>query len=319
MARLFACVLLLAAAIPVVAQPPAGPAVPAPGPVPIPPPPPPTPPPDEELTARPGEVGYIDTAAPMNQVRLRADFGYDFRTPNRAEFFYARSNPPGPGLPRAERSIDFQDQTLYIEKTLAADWSIFVEGGLRSINPEVNANATGFGDMNLGFKYAFLNDSRETWTFQFRSYLPTGAASRGLGTDHVSLEPAILGFVHLSDDLGLATELRYWQPIGGTDFSAPVVRYGLGLRYDAWACGDVRVAPIVEAIGWTVLGGNESRLMPNGTSGILDSGGTTVVNLKLGARLDLSDRAGFYAGYGRAVTGERWYRDVVRVEFRWLY
>jgi len=44
-----------------------------------------------------------------------------------------------------------------------------------------------------------------------------------------------------------------------------------------------------------------------------------VVNLKVGARVDFGDRFGVYAGYGRAVTGDRWYRDVFRVEFRWLY
>jgi hypothetical protein len=33
----------------------------------------------------------------------------------------------------------------------------------------------------------------------------------------------------------------------------------------------------------------------------------------------LGEQAGLFVGYGRAVTGERWYRDIVRVEFRWLY
>jgi hypothetical protein len=254
-----------------------------------------------------------------DQVRLRADFGYDFRAPNRAEFFYARGRPFGPGLPRPERAIDFQDQTLYLEKTLAPDWSVFAEGGVRALNPDVNANAAGLGDVNLGFKYAFLADECEVWTFQFRTYLPTGDAGRGLGTHHVSLEPAVLGFVRLTPDLGLASEVRYWQPVGGTDFAAGVLRYGLGLRYDLIDTDGWRLAPTAEAIGWSVLGGHETRLMPDGSVATLDSGGTTVVNVKLGARLDLGDRAGLYVGYGRAVTGERWYRDVVRVEFRWLY
>jgi hypothetical protein len=44
-----------------------------------------------------------------------------------------------------------------------------------------------------------------------------------------------------------------------------------------------------------------------------------VVNVKLGARLDLGRQASIYAGYGQAVTGDRWYQDVFRVEFQWLY
>src|SRR5205823_10161963 len=137
----------------------------------------------------------------------------------------------GPGLPRPEHAVDFQDQTLYLEKTLGPVWSIFAEGGLRSINPDVNANAAGLADANLGFKFAFAVDEGEIWTFQLPAYLPTGAAGRGLGTRHVSLEPAVLGFVRLDDRLGLAAEARYWQPLDGTDFAGGVVRYGLGLRY----------------------------------------------------------------------------------------
>jgi hypothetical protein len=314
MARLLACALWLAAAGPALAQPLAA----GPGPAPALPPPPP-PPPDTGPTVRDASVGYIDSAPPADQLRLRADLGSDFPTPNRAEFFYPRSRPGGPGLPRPERSINFQEYTLYLEKTLEPAWSVFVEGGARAIDPEINANSTGPTDANVGFKYAFVADPCQVWTFQLRAYLPSGSTSRGLGTGHVTVEPAVLGFVRLTQDLGLAAELRYWDPIGGTDFAGPVVRYGLGLRYDLWQRDDWRFAPTVEAVGWSVLSGRESRLSAAGIVRVLDSGGTNVVNLKLGARIDLGEQAGLFVGYGRAVTGERWYRDIVRVEFRWLY
>ncbi len=310
MARLLACAVVLTFALSAVGQP---------GPVAADAGPPPPPPPDDELTAQTTGVGYIDQAAPVDRVRLRADFGYGFKAPTRAEFFYPRGRPLGPGLPEPERSIDFQEQTLYLEKTVAPDWSVFAEGGLRFLSPDLNANTFGLSDVNLGFKYAFLADECQVWTFQFRTYLPTGAASRGLGTHHVSLEPGVLGFVRLTDRLGLASEVRYWQPIGGTDFAGPVLRYGLGLRYDLIDGDGWRLAPVAEAIGWTVLGGHESRLLPTGRTAVLDSAGTTVGNVKLGARLDVGDRASLYAGYGQAVTGDRWYRDVFRVEVEWLY
>ena len=319
MIRLLSFALLLAAALPAKAQPTALQGPPPPPPPTMPPPPPPPPPPEGGLTVRDSSVGYIDPAAPADQLRLRADFGYDFRVPTRAEFFYARSRPLGPGLPEPERAVDFQDYTLYLEKTIGPAFSIFAEGGARSLNPDFNANTTGLADANVGFKYAFLSDECEIWTFQLRAYLPTGAASRGLGTNHVSLEPAVLGFVRLTEDLGMAAELRYWHPIGGTDFAGGIVRYGLGLRYDVWQSDDWRLAPTLEAIGWSVLDGQESRLMPDGTVAILDASDTHIVNLKVGARLDIGERIGFYAGYGRTVTGERWYRDVFRIEFRYLY
>src|SRR5437660_398557 len=71
----------------------------APAPAPVAPPPqppsqPPPPPPrdtgDAAPSVRGSSVGYIDTAAPGDQVRLRSDFGYNFPFANRAEFFYAQ-------------------------------------------------------------------------------------------------------------------------------------------------------------------------------------------------------------------------------------
>jgi hypothetical protein len=98
-----------------------------------------------------------------------------------------------------------------------------------------------------------------------------------------------------------------------------VLRYGLGFRYDLWANGRIRVAPTAEFVGWTVLGGKQSQLQPNGDAALQGAAGVTVVNAKFGVRVDVGDRLGFYAGYGRAITGATWYRDVVRLEARWLY
>jgi hypothetical protein len=297
------------------AQPPAPPTA-APPIVTTPPPPPPS---EGGLTVRDSSVGYIDPAALADQVRLRADGGTGFRAPSRAEFFYAQGQPGGPGLPRPERNIDFQDYTLYLEKTLDPSWALFAEGGGRYLNPDLNANARGWSDLNVGFKYSILSDEESAFTFQLRAYLPTGITERGLGTGHVSLEPALLGFMRLTDDLGVAAELRLWQPVAGTNFAGSVLRYGLGLRYDLWQGEEWKLAPTAEAIGWSVLGGRESQLLPSGLGQVNGAAGTHIVNLKLGARLDLNDQVGFYLGYGVAVTGERWYSDIARLEFRWLY
>jgi hypothetical protein len=195
---------------------------------------------------------------------------------------------------------------------------VFVEGGVRFLNPVVNANAAGFGDMNVGFKYAVLAGESGVATFQFRTYIPSGDPHHGLGTSHASLEPGLLGFTRLTDRLGLAGELRYWVPVGGTDFAGSVLRYGLGFRYDLWQAGQLRLAPVAEVIGWTVLAGKQPHPTPAGVT-VVGAAGTSIVNVKVGGRLDLTDRAGLYLGYGRAITGERWYTDVLRLDFRWLY
>src|SRR5262249_55019919 len=138
--------------------------------------------------------GYIDNAIPGPQLRLRYDTADDLRQPNRAEFFWAQPKPNGPGLPLPDPNVDYQELNAYVEfaRSDEARYSIFFEVPLRAINPDINANNTGLGDVNAGFKYALIRDEDLVLTAQLRVYAPSGAASQGLGTRHVSLEPALL-------------------------------------------------------------------------------------------------------------------------------
>lgn len=270
-------------------------------------------------SAKNSTVGYIDSAIPMSLLRLRFDAAYDFRRPNRAEFFYAKSAPSGPGLPQPEPRIDYQDLSSYLEVAASDRMSGFVELPWRFLNPEVNANTNGPSDMNAGFKYAFLFQDDGVATFQLRTYIPTGDAHRGLGNHHVSLEPALLFYKPLTDRLGLEGEFRYWVPIDGTDFAGDLLRYGLGLHYDICKTCSMRVSPVVEFVGWTVLDGKESAVTSSGFVSIRDAGGDTIVNAKLGLRWRVESLGDFYAGYGRSLTGDRWYENTFRVEFRLFF
>jgi hypothetical protein len=269
-------------------------------------------------------VGYIDPAIPITQFRLRYDSAYDSNRPDRAEFIYPKCgcfrtapppafdpNAPGPRLP--ETRIDFQDISGYLEYSVNNRLSGFVEVPFRFLNPEQNANTAGLADMNAGVKYALVADPDRYLTFQFRTYAPTGAASHGLGTNHVSLEPAMLVYQRLSDRLLLEGELRDWIPIGGTNFEGNVVRYGAGLTYYVYRRPELRIAPVVEIVGWSVLNGKEFDAL---TGSVLEAGGDTIVNAKVGMRFDLGDHSNFYVGYGRALTGDVWYKDIFRVEYR---
>jgi hypothetical protein len=82
------------------------------------------------------------------------------------------------------------------------------------------------------------------------------------------------------------------------------------------------VAPVVEVVGWTVLSGKE--LNPDGLVAT-GAAGDTIVNAKFGVRIGIGkappdsliwSRSDLYVGYGRALTGEVWYKDMLRVEFR---
>jgi hypothetical protein len=269
-----------------------------------------------EPTTSDSRDGYIDNAIPGNEVRLRFDASYGDNRPNRAEFFYAKPAPGGPGLPRPELNVDFQDISAYLELAATGRLSGFVEVPWRFLNPEVNADHNGLGDMNVGFKYAFLRDPDLIATFQLRTYIPTGDAHLGLGNRHVSLEPALLVWKPVSERFGLEGELRYWTPVGGTGFAGDIVRYGVGAHYDLAHVGGVLLTPTLTFVGWTVLSGKEAFPQPSGLVTVDDAAGETIVNVKVGMRASSNRFGDLFVGYGRALTGDRWYEDTVRVEWR---
>jgi hypothetical protein len=278
--------------------------------------------------------GYIDSALIGNLVRFRFDAAYDDNVPDRAEFFYGKcgcfrvlgADPRAPGPPKLEKNVDYQDLSAYLELAATERLSGFVEIPVRFLNPEVNDNKTGLADLNAGFKLAVLSAEDQVLTFQLRAYAPTGAPHQGLGTGHTSLEPGLLLFQRLTERLVFEGELRDWIPIGGTDFSGNVLRYGVGLSYEALRTDRLRVIPVAEFVGWSVLNGKQLPIPPNtvltpqgfATQVIpaQDASGETIVNAKLGVRVKFGDRSDFYAGYGRALTGTVWYKDIVRVEYR---
>jgi hypothetical protein len=268
---------------------------------------------------RDSSVGYIDAAIPGDVIRFRYDAAYNNRQPSRAEFFYPRAGSLGPGPSQRETSVDYQDLALYGETLVTSSFSAFVEAPFRWINPDINPNADGFGDMNAGVKFAFIDCPDLVTSFQFRTYIPTGNSHDGLGTNHVSLEPALLLYRPLSDRLRLESELRYWIPVGGTEFAGDIIRYGAGLSYAVPVNCCWQVAPVAEFVGWTALGGQTAFAQGPGQFVIEDADGDTIVNAKLGLRATYSDVGDVYFGYGRPLTGDEWYENTWRVELRWFY
>jgi hypothetical protein len=264
-------------------------------------------------------VGYIDNAIPGNVFRLRYDTAYDFTRASRAEFFYAAAGPGRRGLPLVEQRIDYQEVSAYGEHLLLPRLSLFILKPLRLLNPEVNSDHSGLGDLQAGCKYAFWQDEATTVTFQFRTYIPTGNVQQGLGTGHVSLEPGFLFFHNLTGRLALAGEFEYWIPVGGTDFAGDILIYGAGLQYNVYRSEKTYLTPVAECIGWTVLSGKESVVFPSGAALVRSAAGDTILNGKLGCRVGLGTHADMYMGYGQALTGERWYRDIFRAELRVFY
>jgi hypothetical protein len=299
-------------------------------------------------------TGYIDSAIIRSRVRVRWDDAFDLNAPDKAEFFYAKcgcftrlpktsplydphargplhpipKNAKGIASFPGDPKINYQELATYLEYAWLDNFSTFIEVPARFINPTLVNNFNGFSDINTGFRYAFVAQPNEYYTFQLRTYVPTGAASAGMGTGHVSLEPALLVFQRLTDRLYFDGEFRDWIPVGGSDFAGNILRYGVGLWYNIVLTDHFRIAPVNEVVGWTMLSGKE--IVPLATAP-LSVAGQTIVNEKIGLRIGLgdysqagggsplNDRHSIYIGYGHALTGDHWYKDIIRVEYTFYF
>jgi hypothetical protein len=280
-------------------------------------------------------TGYIDNAIVGSQVRIRFDAGFDVDSPDRAEFFYAKCgcyrfapsddpgfdpDAPGPGGPgEVEGNLDFRDVYLEAEFLMHERFSISAVVPVRSIQPSVIATSTGIGDVRVGFKFAADMSENRYVTLQFRTYIPSGDARRGLGTNHTSIEPLVLYHHRLSEGFSIAGQAGLWHPIGGSagvptasgeNFAGDVLIYGFGGSQDVYSGPGFRLTPVVELVGWKVLNGFRTSPLPPA------SGKLNIVNLKVGARMDLRRTNSFYLGFGKALTDGVWYEDVLRLEYR---
>jgi hypothetical protein len=285
-------------------------------------------------------VGYVEDATIESKVRLRFDTAFHDTAPDRAEFFYAKCgcysglpandpafDPDAPG-PRPGAADDVNFRQLFLEGEYAVDprVSIFGQIPIRWLLPQSFIpgtggsfpNQTGFGDVRVGVKLGAVDSDVAAVTAKAQLYLPTGDAAKGLGTDHASVEPAVLFQQQLSNTVTLESQVGIWLPIGGAapvpthadgNFSGTVLFYGSGPSFTVYETERVRFAPVIELVGWRVRDGNQTAAEGSDASGI------NIVNLKIGARA-IFGQGSVYAGYGRALTDHTWYDDIFRFEYR---
>jgi len=265
---------------------------------------------------------FQDSARPVTQMRLRWDTGWDMLAPDRAEYFWAREKGPlGPNA--VARFLNYRELTMYTEGAIDKI-GVFVEQTYREvglhaspISPTGDATFSGFGDLNIGTKTLLLDCDLMQFAFQFKTFIPVGSAGKGLGTGHVSLEPAFLTTLHLAPDTYLQMEAAYWIPVGGDSlYQGNVFHSHIAVNQVLWRlCRDVVLVGTMEFNEWSIINGN---FTDPGTGNPVRAR-DTIFSLGPGARFVICDRIDLGAGTAFAVTGDRWAEEMVRAEFRWRF
>jgi hypothetical protein len=141
---------------------------------------------------------------------------------------------------------------------------------------------------------------------------------KGLGTNHWSIEPALLYSTAIGKYVGVEAEFGTVFPTDGSKgvptaspdkFAGKVIYYGVGPSVDIYSNGTTHVAPVVELVGWHVVDGYS-------TFENAPANGTNIVNLKVGGRVAFGANS-LYVGWGKALTNASWYDQIVRFEYRY--
>lgn len=192
-----------------------------------------------------------------------------------------------------------------------------------------HTTADGLADVDFGVKAALIADCDQYLTLQLRVFSPSGDSELGIGNGHWTIEPGLLAYKRIGE-LELQAQLEYWVPLTDDPGAGSIINYGVGVGYEVYKNEHLRIVPITEWMGWTVLAGTESffgqvnatppanLILPH-THGVEKAAGDTIINGKIGIRTYFGEHSDLYFGYGQVVTKDRWYNDIWRVEYRYIF
>lgn len=281
---------------------------------------------------------FAASPRPITQMRLRWDNAWNFTFPDRAEYFWAAQRAPGgavapppPQVPGArtsspkgvsppQREIDFAQFSWYTEIAVGR-FSAFIDVPYREVNSVGGiADFSGFSDLSFGTKSLIVDCPLAQLAMQFKVITPTGQASHGLGTGHVSLEPSLLLGIRLARDTYLQTQWAYWIPIGGDQiYAGDIFHYHVSLNQVLWRpLSRVEFVGVFEFGGYSVLDGAYSLPAANGGA-IPQRARTHIFNAGPGFRCFICDIIDFGVGSAFATTDSNFGDQWIRAEFRWRF
>jgi hypothetical protein len=291
---------------------------------------------------------FVESARPVTQMKIRLDAGWDLTAPDRAEYFWARERTTrnqvslvstrtgaGKGPAGITQRLRYQEPSLITEAGTET-FGLTLELPYRKY--EVTAaptpfgavgGASGFGDLKIGTKAVILDCELLQIAFGFKTTVPTGDFTHGLGIGHVALEPALLFGLKLTESAYLQASINYWIPIGGDDlYQATILHEHLSCNHVLWQRGHgLILVGTLEGSVFSILGGsytNSILEVPDPNNGgmlapLATRGSATIAYAGPGVRLFICDKLDVGAGVAFAVTDPRWAAELLRFEFRWRF
>lgn len=260
----------------------------------------------------------IDISQPFGNILLRSDAAYHLTLPDRAEYFWAK---PGRGPKLPERSVSYQD--FHARWEMGSDaFSLATDIPIRLLNPEVNGNTGGLGDIQLVQKTRMMDGSQWQITQLLRTVFNSGNARKGLGTGHVSMEPGVLCRYKASDLTYWHSQLKLMFPIAGDPiYSGPALTWGLGLSHVWYETDTVAYIPTLEFINTWILDGQVTTFPPGVP---VDVKGDGIFNLAPGLRI-VTDYGGDLGvvelGLNSvfSIGSDGWYDALLRIDLRFVF
>jgi hypothetical protein len=247
-------------------------------------------------------------------MRYRWDWAWDLMFPDRAEYIWPKVGALGPAT--AARSLELHELSMYTE-VASGGFSFFFDMPYRSYDTDLGTHAAGFGDINLGTKSVLFDSELLLITFQFRTWIPSAVGMKGLGTQHVTLEPSLLLALNVGPQTYLQAQIAEWIPISAdAGHAGAILHYHASLNHVLWRWQpSVPIIGTLEANGWSFQDGQYT----DPALGVLPASGETYLSAGPGLRVVVCDKIDFGFGSAFAVTDGHWGEQTIRGEFRWRF
>jgi hypothetical protein len=219
---------------------------------------------------------------------------------------------------KGEPGLQNWDQLYLYQEIAAKRSSFFIEIPYRSIDPVITPHQSGFSDLNLGGKALWLDCELLQLGFQFRTYIPTAAGVKGLGTGHTTLEPSLLASLRLAQETYLQGQIAEWIPLGGD------AAYQGSMFITHFSLNQVLLRPYptspligtLEFNSWSFQAGSytDPVLGP-----FVKASGETYASLGPGLRQSVCNNIDFGGALAFPITDHHWASTQLRMELRVLY